>query len=74
MSLDPTGEVRLYSRKMAPWLPQRACPKPRSRSAVPPVALLRGPGFLHDVIERILGLYPALNGGCRLTCRRMSED
>jgi len=65
MSLGQTGEVRLYSRKIASWLPQRACLKPRSRSAVPPVALLRGGGFLHDVIECTLGLYPAPNGEYR---------
>ena len=65
MNIDPTGEVRLNSRRMASWLPQRACPKPRSRSAVPPVALLRGFGFLHDVVECIHGLYPAPNRECR---------
>jgi hypothetical protein len=66
MSLDPTGEVRLNFPKMAAWRTQRACSGPQSRFDVPPVALLRGSGFLQDIIERILGLNPTLNGGCRL--------
>jgi len=44
MSLDQTGEVRLYSRKMAAWPTQRACSETQSRFDVLPVALLRDVG------------------------------
>lgn len=65
MSLDPPGEVRLNFWRMASWRTQRACPEPRSRFPVPPVALVRRREFPHDVIERIETSTPASNGRYR---------
>lgn len=66
MNLDPTGQVRPNFQKTAPQRTQHATFEPWSRLPSSRKAAFRRHGFLNDVIERILGLYPAPNGECRM--------